>query len=376
MKPSAAKTQDAIIVGAGVIGLATALELLRQGARVSILERNRTGAESSWAGGGILSPICPWDYTDVLTQLTLYSASLFSEWTASLRNTTGIDPEYWQCGMSILSPMNQKHALNWCERNAVEIQQQTLSIPYSDNTNPETTSRNQTHDEVRALFLPGVAQIRNPRLMQALHQRVKQLGGQIHENCSVTSWTARKNKIVSVQSSCGSFAAENYIIAAGAWSKQVLGEFALNLDIHPINGQMLLFKFEQPPLPMIVVKENFYLIPRRDGHLLVGSTLEDTGFHKQTTQSVKAQLIENAQRILPQLGNMPVIRQWSGLRPGSPLNIPTIGRHPGLFNLYINSGHFRYGVTMAPASAEILVNEMTGSKQPLDTDPYQTGWSG
>lgn len=376
MKPSATKTLDAIIVGAGVIGLATAFKLLQQGARVSILERNRAGAESSWAGGGILSPICPWDYTDSLTQLTQYSASLFSRWTSSLQQTTGIDSEYWRCGMTVLPPMNQEHALDWCKRNAVDIQRQRLSIPYSNDTNSQAITPSRAHNEIETLFLPGIAQIRNPRLLQALYQRVKQLGGQIHENCSVNGWITRKSKIVSVHSSCGSFEADNYIVAAGAWSRQVLGGFALNLDIHPINGQMLLFKFEQPPLSMIVVQENLYLIPRRDGHLLIGSTLEDTGFNKQTTKSAKARMLENAQRILPQLSNMPVIRQWSGLRPGSPRNIPTIGRHPELVNLYVNSGHFRYGVTMAPASAQILVNEITGTKQPFDIASYQKGWDG
>jgi len=374
MKPSSASTQDAIIVGAGVIGLATAFRLLQQGARVSILERNRAGAESSWAGGGILSPICPWDYTDALTQLTQYSANLFSEWTSSLQQTTGIDSEYWQCGMTVLPPMNQEHALDWCKRHAVKVHRQPLPILY--DTRSQNITRNLSQNNAETLFLPDIAQIRNPRLLQALYQRVTQLGGQIHENCSVNGWITRKNKIVSVQSSCGSFEADNYIVAAGAWSRQVLGGFALSLDIHPINGQMLLFKFERPPLPMIVVQENLYLIPRRDGHLLIGSTLEDTGFNKQTTESVKTKLIEKAQRILPQLNNMPVIRQWSGLRPGSPHNIPTIGRHPELTNLYVNSGHFRYGVTMAPASAQILVNAMTGKKQPFDMTPYQKGWHG
>jgi len=369
------RTQDVVIVGAGVIGLATALKLLEQGAKVKILERNRVGMESSWAGGGILSPICPWDYTDALTQLTQYSTSLFPDWTSALQNKTGIDPEYQHCGLWILPPFDKERALNWCKSNGVNIQQQTLPIPYSAGANQQAID-NELYHEMQALFLPDVAQIRNPRLLQALHQRVIQLGGQIVENCCVNDWVASKNKMQSVQSSCGQFEADIFIVAAGAWSRIILEDMALDLDIHPIKGQMLLFKFDSQPLPAVIVKENIYLIPRRDGHLLVGSTLEDTGFDKQTTELVKNQLVMQAQSILPQLGNMTIVRQWAGLRPGSPNNIPTIGCHPELTNLYLNSGHFRYGVTMAPASAEILINEITGMTQPFDVSPYQLGWSG
>jgi glycine oxidase len=127
-------------------------------------------------------------------------------------------------------------------------------------------------------------------------------------------------------------------------------------------------------VPFILVRDGVYLIPRRDGHLLVGSTLEDVGFDKQTTVSARDYLLSHAHAILPSLADMPVIRQWSGLRPASIDNIPTIGKHPILSNVWINTGHFRYGVTMAPGSAEILVNAITGTRQPFDITAYRRGW--
>jgi glycine oxidase len=179
------------------------------------------------------------------------------------------------------------------------------------------------------------------------------------------------SKVVSVKTSQGEFKADNYIVTAGAWSKQLLGEKALQLGIKPIRGQMSLFKFDAPPLPHIVLQEGLYLIPRRDGHLLVGSTLEDVGFDKSTTDEARKMLLNRAVKILPALRDMPLVKHWAGLRPGSPNNIPTIGRHPYLGNLYINSGHFRYGVTMAPASVEILMNEINGLPQPFDVSAYK-----
>jgi glycine oxidase len=108
----------------------------------------------------------------------------------------------------------------------------------------------------------------------------------------------------------------------------------------------------------------------------VGSTLEDVGFDKSTTQAAAASLRQRAAAVLPQLCDMPLVQQWAGLRPASPHNIPIIARHPQLENLYINTGQFRYGVTMAPASVEILLNAMSGEPQALDVTPYQTGWRG
>lgn len=362
---------DAVIVGAGIIGLATAERLLKQGMNVKLLERGKVGREASWAGGGILSPLCPWDYSNAVTCLAQYGAKLYPAWTSTLRKETGIDSEYHQCGMFVLPPYDLKKAELWCKNNNVAIRQQEVAVPFSTEKNSKIT---QHRNIVRAIFLSGIAQVRNPKLLDALQQRIIQLGGEIVENCTVHDFTIKQNKVESIQSSCGQFMAEKIIIAAGSWSKAVLGKYALNLEIWPLNGQMLLFKFDSPPFSTVLLKDGIYFIPRKDGHLLVGSTLEDTGFNRQVTASTRNYLLSKAKMLFPQLSRMPIKRQWSGLRPASPQNIPTICQHPILDNLYLNSGHFRYGVTMAPASAEIMSNIITGAPQPFDILSYQTNW--
>jgi glycine oxidase len=220
------------------------------------------------------------------------------------------------------------------------------------------------------LLLPEVAQARNPRLLQSMRARVEQLGARIIEHCAVQEIQVEHDKVGKVLTSQGEFSAENYVVSAGAWSKKLLDDKAIQLGIKPIRGQMLLFKFDVPPLPHIVLQAGLYLIPRRDGHLLVGSTLEDVGFDKSTTDEAREMLLQRAVAILPALRDRPLVKHWAGLRPGSPENIPTIGRHPHLENLFINSGHFRYGVTMAPASVEVLLNEINRVAQPFDVTPY------
>ncbi len=355
---------DFLIVGAGVIGLSSALAFLQKGAKVTVLDRGRCGSESSWAGGGILSPLCPWDYPEEVTRLTCLGAALFPAWSRSLHEASGIDPEHEANGMLVLPPFDSATARQWCASHAVNIE--TLSSP------PAAAG---VQWERETLLLPDVAQVRNPRLMRALRKQVEMLGGRIVENCTVNDIRTDSARVLSLGTSRGEMMADRYIIASGAWSRQVLGRHALRLDIKPMRGQILLFKFPAPPLPHIVLQGELYLIPRRDGHLLVGSTLEDAGFDKNTTQEACDSLRQRAESLLPQLRGMPLAQHWAGLRPASPHNIPAIGRHPGLDNLYLNSGHFRYGVTMAWASACILLNEIKGDPQPFDVAPYQRWWS-
>lgn len=363
--------QDVIVIGAGIIGLATAERLLAQGATVTILERNKVGQESSWAGGGILSPLCPWDYSDDVTRLTSYSSMLFPAWVSALQETTGIDTEFETSGMLVLPPFDKQVAQLWCTTHGVSIEEKVITLPFI----PASETVKDNHQQIaNALFLPNIAQVRNPCLLRALQKRVTALGGKIIENCTVREIKATRQKVQSVITTDGVIQADQYIVTAGAWSQEILGRHALNLDIRPARGQMLLFKFVSPPLHNILLQNNLYLIPRRDGHLLIGSTLEDVGFDKKTTAMARHDLFQRAQKLLPMLNDMPIKKQWAGLRPASPQNIPTIGQHPLLNNLYINSGHFRYGVTMAPASADILLNEIIGAPQPFDTTAYQTGW--
>ena len=337
-----------IVIGAGAVGLATAQALLQAGGQVTVLERGELGQEASWAGGGIMSPLCPWDYPEEVTRLALLGMARFEDFTAELTAKTGVDTEYQRCGMRVLPPFDPGVATDWCEAHGMRYELANDSI-----------------------FLPEIAQVRNPRLLRAMRERVLQLGGRIVEQCEVLAVDSQAGRVRHVRTNQGKFKADDYVLTAGAWSKALLGEHAQQLDIKPIRGQMLLFKFDTPPLPHILLQGDLYFIPRKDGHLLIGSTLEDVGFDKSTTEEARESMLQRAVALLPALQGMPVERHWAGLRPGSAGNIPTIDRHPALQNLYINGGHFRYGVTMAPASAEVLLNKVLDRPQTLDVSAYR-----
>jgi glycine oxidase len=341
---------SAIVLGTGVSGLSVALELLKRGTSVTLLERGDVGAESSWAGGGILSPLLPWDYTEPVSRLALRSMAAYADWVANIEKRSGLIAEYWRCGMHVLEPDDPDAALAWCRVHGLAAQ------PGPMNTNK--------------LQLPDIAQVRNPRLVAALREAVVRLGGIIHTHCQIEDAAIQTGRILSMRTNRGSFSADRFVLATGAWSGIGLSGLAGVPNIRPIRGQMLLFKQEPGALDTILYRNGLYLIPRRDGHVLVGSTVENAGFDKSTDIATLQRLHADAAELLPALRDVQPIQHWAGLRPGSPDNIPIIGRHPDFENVFVNTGHYRYGVTMAPASAELLVDLMEGKSPVLDPAPY------
>lgn len=349
------QSTDILIIGAGVNGLASALALAEAGLTVRIIDSGPGGQESSWAGAGILSALPPWGYHRAVTDLIDYSIGLWPDWVADIRRHSAIDPEYQRCGMWVLDPADPMAAQGWCATHPEE------GIPAAyDPTTPS------------AFWLPRVAQVRNPRLLAALQDRADAAGIERITHNGLTGWipSAKGGHIAAVQTPNGRIEAEHFVVTTGAWSQPLLDKQAARLEIRPIRGQIALLATPPGTLPHIILAGSHYLVPRQDGLVLVGSTLEDCGFDKRTTAEAKAELLAFAARISPALRDAPCVRHWAGLRPGSPDNIPTIGRHPEIENLSINAGHFRYGVTMAPGAARLLTDTILDQIPALDATPY------
>jgi len=342
-----------VVIGAGAVGCLSALELAARGWKVTLVDKGALGAESSWAGGGILFPLLPWRYTEPVNRLALVGAAAYAHLSNELLQETGIDPQYRPCGMLVKADFGGKVALDWCEAQGIRAEMRDGDI-----------------------WLPDVAQARNPRLMQALRAMLHKRGVRVVEHTELVPLSESGGAIRSWRSADGDqFEADAYVVTAGAWSSKLLGVHAMHVQIKPMRGQMLLYKLEPELLPNILYREDFYLIPRLDGHILGGSTVEDVGFDKSNTDDAMASLAEKASALLPQLADAPIVQCWSGLRPGSPDNVPVIACHPQFDNLWLNAGHFRYGVTMAPASAKILVALMAGETHVAGDYSFPDGFS-
>jgi glycine oxidase len=165
--------------------------------------------------------------------------------------------------------------------------------------------------------------------------------------------------------------ADAFVVCGGAWSARLLAGAGAGLPVRPVRGQMILYRRPAGELPCIVLAEGRYVIPRRDGHVLCGSTLEEVGFDKTATTEARASLEASAARLWPVLAGQAPVAHWAGLRPGSPDGIPFIGRVPGSDNLWVNAGHHRNGLVLAPASARLLADLVTGRTPSVDPRPYQ-----
>ena len=355
---------DCVIIGGGLIGMLTARELLRSGLRVTILEKGQVGRESTWAGGGILSPLYPWRYPDSITRLASWGQQHYQSLCEELTQESGIDPQWTQTGLLCIDIQNEMDvAVAWAKQHSVkaeqlDAQQLAQNFPF--------TPLSATH----SCWFPLIAQVRNPRFAKALRGAVLHYGGVIIEDSAVTAISQADGKVVAVETSIQSFPTNKLLLAAGSWSRSLLQPLGVNIDVEPVRGQMLLFKAEPGVVPTMLLYRDRYLIPRRDGRVLAGSTLEYVGFDKTTTQSARQDLQAAALEMCPALADFPIEQHWAGLRPGSSTGVPLISALPQMEGLYVNTGHFRNGVILGAASCRLMADIMLQRQPILDPAPY------
>ncbi|QBQ56268.1 glycine oxidase ThiO [Nitrosococcus wardiae] len=355
---------DVVVVGGGLIGMLTARELHLSGLKVTLLERGQAGQEASWAGGGILSPLYPWRYPDEVTALAAWSQPRYEALCHCLWQESGADPEWTPSGLLMLEVEEKSQARDWAERWEVPLEVlDKFGLKQWEQALGEDAG-------TTGLWMPGVAQVRNPRLVRALRQSLENLGVDMREGVEATGLLIRNQIVTGVATQRGSVTAERVVVTGGAWSGQILAEIGVHLAVEPVRGQMILFRGQPGLLSRMVMWQGRYLIPRRDGHILAGSTVEYVGFDKSTTAEALEELRDAAHILVPALKSLAVEQQWAGLRPGSPQGIPYIGEHLTLKGLYVNTGHFRNGVVTGPASARLLADILLGREPILDPAPY------
>ncbi len=365
---------NTLIIGGGFIGLLTARELAISGQSVTILEKNTgVGQESSWAGGGILSPLYPWRYPDAVTDLAVIGHREYPRLAEDLLAATGFDPEYVRSGHLILDTDEFDQAKLWAavfSRN-ISLKKKQKFLDRVGRRELSMIEPELSGNYANAMWLPVIGQIRNPRLLKALIKDLLQRGVRIVTNAEVKKIHSVNGKVQYIEARDTKWLADSYLVAAGAWSTSLLKETGLTLDVEPVRGQMILFRASPGKLRRIILNNSRYLIPRRDGHILAGSTLEYVGFEKETTETAYNDLLTTAIDIAPFLKNVPIVSHWAGLRPGSVNSVPTIDRHPDLKNMVICSGHFRNGVILGLGSARIAADLLQGNKILLPDNPAE-----
>ena len=353
-----------LIIGSGAIGLQSARLLAKAGCKVTLLDQSAVGSEASWAGGGIVSPLYPWRYSPAVTALAHWSQDFYPRLGDKLIEEGGVDPEVHVTGLYWLDLEDEAEALAWAEREGRPLR----PVPMAE---VEAAVPPLRHGYRHAIHMAGVANVRNPRLLKSLRAALERLPNvEIREQCGVTGFLRESGRVVGVRTAQGELRADAVVVAAGAWSGELLKTLGLELPVEPVKGQMILFKCASDFLPAMVMAGGRYAIPRRDGHILVGSTLEYEGFDKTPTSEALGSLRASAIELLPALAEAEVVKHWAGLRPGSPDGIPFIGPVPEHDGLWLNCGHFRNGLVLAPASCQLLTDLLLGQAPIVDPAPY------
>ncbi|MHA6495303.1 glycine oxidase ThiO [Pseudomonas borbori] len=353
-----------LVVGGGVIGLLSAGALHSATRAVDVLESSVLGVESSWAGGGIISPLYPWRYSPAVTALAHWSQDFYPRLGEQLFAQTGIDPEVQATGLYWLDLKDEADALAWAAREGRSLRSVEMAAVHQ--AVPALARGFE-----RAVQMADVANVRNPRLVKALRAALQQMPNvTLHEQCAVTGFIRDGERVVGVRTAEGDMRADRVVVAAGAWSGELMKTLGLELPVVPVKGQMILYKCAEDFLPSMVLAKGRYAIPRRDGHILIGSTLEHAGFDKTPTDEALQSLKASAVELLPALAEAEVVGHWAGLRPGSPEGIPFIGPVPGHEGLWLNCGHYRNGLVLAPASCQLLADLLLEREPIIDPAPY------
>ncbi len=373
---------DVLIIGGGVIGLSCAYFLAEAGLKVELVERQALGREASWAGAGIIPPGNPQRARSPLDQLRAQSVSQFPSFTRMLEETTGLPTGFRICGGIEFLDDESEYAVELWDDELIEYEkfdeaQLRILEPNlaSGGRQGPVGMPGQGADALRspsAFFLPGMGQVRNPWYLRALIAGCERLGVRLRPDCPVARWKPQNDQIESVELVNGEeITAGNFVLAAGAWAEPWLNRLDIRNIVHPVRGQMLLYRTPAPILNRVVICGKRYFVPREDGRLLVGSTEEpEAGFVKETTPEGIAELKAFAESLVPVLKYAELESSWAGLRPGSADGYPAIGRLPFHSNVFAAVGHFRAGIQLSLGTARLIRDLLIGHTPFLDLAPF------
>lgn len=362
---------DILIVGGGAIGLSVAIDLQLRGAKVTVLSRD-FGASAGNAAAGMLAPQAEAIAPGPMLDLCLKSRSLYPDWIDKLEKLTGSQTGYWPCGiLAPVYPENLETAKN--QGNAANSATPDPPAYWLDRTTIHQYQPGLGGDIVGGHWYPEDGQVDNRALGRTLRIAAQELGVELRDGVTVEALQQRQGQVVSLRTNGGDLSAGHYILATGAWSNQLLP-----IPVYPKKGQMFSVKVPIPqssfedetnqsnslselPLQRVLYGPDTYIVPRRDGRIIIGATSENVGFAAGNTAQEMQQLLARATRLYPPLGDYPIQEFWWGFRPATPDEMPILGPSH-CENLTLATGHYRNGILLAPVTAALIGDWVVNQK--------------
>ncbi len=352
------KTWDVIIVGGGIIGLSLSIALRKRGATVLVVERGEPGQEASHAAAGMLADF-PLETPAILQPLATASARMYPEFVHELQDESGMNVDLRDQGTIFFPSSGQ------VQERATLLTDHPLSAPLA-KLEPALAESSLAEAKTPAIYLKERSV--DPRaLTLAALKATRHRGVDISSGSEVTSVLLSGGRAAGVSTGKTSYHAPVVVNCAGAWAGQVPPH---KFPTRPVKGQMLAVAGASRDLLRHVIRApEVYLVPRSDGRILVGATLEEAGYDKRTDTHTIQRMHQAAIRLVPALSDARMLEAWAGLRPGSPDNLPILGatRTPGYF---VATGHFRDGILLAPVTAQVMAQVITGADPEFDIEQF------
>lgn len=353
------------IIGGGIIGSLCAYELAKAGADVTLFHNDGGGATE--ASAAMLEAQLDAKRGDPFNTLSFASRDLFPRLHTELLNATGIDIQYEECGIlqgavddgdaaALKEEAARQTANGWSARflDAAEIALEfpTLRLPFG------------------AIAYEQDGQVNATRFLEAARTAATKAGARLFLDAGEAELAISNGKVTGVRAR-ESMDANVIVVATGAWTDGLLAPLGVRLGIEPVRGQLLWHKSPGHVLPIpVYTRHAFYVVPKRDGFILAGTTVEKAGFDASTTPAGERDIAAATRAMMPEIVSYPIVCATAGLRPGSPDGLPFLGALPGHPNVILAAGHHRNGILLAPITAEIITGLVTGRKPPVDISPF------
>jgi glycine oxidase len=353
-----------VIAGGGLIGCSIAWKLATRGVEVHVVESARPGMAASHAAAGMLAPLFEAPFAP-FRDLAYASLELYPRFVEELHFASGIDAELLLTGKIDV-------AFSDAEFNAIAAHY-GAALPASVREEAVSDELGITADAKRVLISENDGSVDNRKLARAAWVAAANAGAQFTIGSSVREVLCSRNGFEAVTLSTGErIAGDAVIVSAGAWSSSIRG-LPQPLPVFPVRGQMIALECIPRLLTRIVMTRECYIVPRSDGRVLVGSTVERVGFELRTTAHGIAHLLNAALRVVPKLADADVVETWAGLRPGTPDDLPILGEDPRAPGVFYATGHFRNGILLAPVTAELLAGLVCGEPVRFPLQPFSAG---